>query len=835
MMKLKQFLEKKGEKAHRDAIAMGLQYKGFGYWADPNSGEAKYKTVNDQLVPVTPDEESELYKGDEKEKPGVMSGTPQQGGMAQPGANQAQMPSVGSGEGIQGGLGVDANAPQKKGWDAGPDGDTCVGGQPREEVPSDTFVGKTNNLQWTAGMDGSNAVTELGEMRKMILNSIMEQGDTSFRKELQRKFKADRKLRDMAGGQSVSPIGSVTANKAKGILGRSELDTQEKVNMAREWMKAGKADSEDEMNKLMGTRKSQKKSEQTKGSDVGKGDGPTRAKKVAKAVRGKDVSTMGSDTKANVDFINKAGGGGALTNRLHSFMLDWEADPVDGDPDYTGAMERDYQRGESERERQKEADWKKQHAKNVADRVRGGSLGRKLGGAPAGTETRRDAEYLKNLPTGERTEVMRGAMQAMGAGLADDPALKLNRDALKRLADASGNPEEVLQKLKDEVKLQQDGEAASQKKQYDKDQAVVEQMNQALREGGFFADPEYDMDDVGEKIGEGAFGSVFLGADGDSVVKEGMIGQEELAVLRKLRDNPMFPTLLNAQMQSPFKHQSSMDNNPFDQTNRRRPEGQQDYFNPDEQGEFEDRFPGAFGKYAMSLAKGRDLMDVVDEMYENGEDVSEIYEKVFRARREMHKAGIVHNDMHGGNIKIDDDGNINIIDLGLAEENPLAALFEGMGGISGMDGQFAMGAAPGGFGNMVNDHTSVKNDNQFADNLGRIEEMMMDNLDVDIEDEDAMGEKMEQMQEFLRGGIRKEKDLWPRLKEQFPYLDNDENVMGLIDMLYDGFGENPVQQRMGAAFDRLKNTQDKTLGLNPDRRLRKGEPLVPRKNLDIDD
>ena len=166
-MRLQAFLEKKGEKAHRDAIAMGLQYKGFGYWADPNTGEAKYKTVNDQLVPVEPDIESELYKGDEKEKPGMMSGTPQQGGMVQPGADAAQAPAIGTGSNISGGLGVDANAPKKKGWDAGPDGDTCVGGQPREDVPPDTFVGKTNNVNWTAGPDGSHAM-ELGEMRRMI-------------------------------------------------------------------------------------------------------------------------------------------------------------------------------------------------------------------------------------------------------------------------------------------------------------------------------------------------------------------------------------------------------------------------------------------------------------------------------------------------------------------------------------------------------------------------------------------------------------------------------------------------------------------------------------------
>ena len=61
-MRLKSFqklCEVKGEKAHREAVAMGLKYKGFGYWADPQTGETKYKTVNDQLVEVEPEVESE--------------------------------------------------------------------------------------------------------------------------------------------------------------------------------------------------------------------------------------------------------------------------------------------------------------------------------------------------------------------------------------------------------------------------------------------------------------------------------------------------------------------------------------------------------------------------------------------------------------------------------------------------------------------------------------------------------------------------------------------------------------------------------------------------------
>ena len=51
-MRFQQFLERKGEKAHRDAVAMGLQYKGFGYWADPNTGEASVCNDDPKLYPL---------------------------------------------------------------------------------------------------------------------------------------------------------------------------------------------------------------------------------------------------------------------------------------------------------------------------------------------------------------------------------------------------------------------------------------------------------------------------------------------------------------------------------------------------------------------------------------------------------------------------------------------------------------------------------------------------------------------------------------------------------------------------------------------------------------
>mgnify|MGYP003139820622 CR=1 FL=1 len=47
--------------AHKQAVGMGLKYRGFGYWEDPTTGDVKYKTEGEQLVAV--DQEEAAAKG----------------------------------------------------------------------------------------------------------------------------------------------------------------------------------------------------------------------------------------------------------------------------------------------------------------------------------------------------------------------------------------------------------------------------------------------------------------------------------------------------------------------------------------------------------------------------------------------------------------------------------------------------------------------------------------------------------------------------------------------------------------------------------------------------
>ena len=156
MRRLKSFAvlaEEKGEKAHKEAIAMGLKYGGFGYWKDPQTGETKFKTVNDQLVPVEGEETSELAGKGGKDggdgRPPGEEGMPGNKRTAGRGATQQPRgPGSEPGRNIGTAEPGQEQAPKRMRWDPGPDGDHCVdSGQPPGDIPDDAFVKKTNYYQ----------------------------------------------------------------------------------------------------------------------------------------------------------------------------------------------------------------------------------------------------------------------------------------------------------------------------------------------------------------------------------------------------------------------------------------------------------------------------------------------------------------------------------------------------------------------------------------------------------------------------------------------------------------------------------------------------------------
>ena len=143
MKRFEAFLTEQETEAHKKATAMGLEYRGFGYWADKQTGKITHRSSGDELTEVGGGLEA---AGGGPQEMGTVAAeawliwlrvllwveTPM--GEVKPGEEQARK---------------DTN------WEPGPDGSTDVG-QDKDTVEGDVFVGKNNQAGWEAGPDGSN-------------------------------------------------------------------------------------------------------------------------------------------------------------------------------------------------------------------------------------------------------------------------------------------------------------------------------------------------------------------------------------------------------------------------------------------------------------------------------------------------------------------------------------------------------------------------------------------------------------------------------------------------------------------------------------------------------
>ena len=379
-----------------------------------------------------------------------------------------------------------------------------------------------------------------------------------------------------------------------------------------------------------------------------------------------------------------------------------------------------------------------------------------------------------------------------------------------------------------------------------KDGDVVNQMNAATR--SLVQDPEYAMDQFHDDLNGpdflagGAFGNAFKDNNGN-IIKRGKIGPGEMAALHRMRENKAFPNLINAQFDSPFIQQSTAYNNPQEITKARRGAGEEDYWDPDDASEWDKRFPGAFGTYAMSEAKGGSLAETWPDMDADLQDKA--LRNFWRARGDLHKAGFSHNDMHGGNVMVDPEtGEVNIIDLGLAQDNPMSALMEGLGGLDFEEGEDYQLAHQLGGSNF-----SERMREMSVENRSNIEEMIIDNLgdSEDYDDIDEVGyspkrqNAVASLDDLMRGGIRMRNEDMDKLGENIPFLKDPENIKKIIKMLYDGIGNSELADRMGDAFER-KQLDTKTLKAANLMRKQKGQSqitprrdVIPPKNMDFDD
>jgi len=660
--------EVKGEKAHREAIAMGLKYKGFGYWADPQTGETKYKTVNDQLVEVEPDVESEKA-GKGMDAAGEAStaslqdkGTPLRD--AQPGATQnpsgpdTRGKNIGSAEpGLE-------QAPERASWEPGPDGDHCVdSANPPGDIPLDSFVGKTNYYQWSAGPDGTN----------------------------------------------------FTNVKLKGL------------NTPQQDVGIHEATEEDSALKPAG-----KYTQPSLGGELSYG---TSARKMVKRM------------------------------------------------------------------------------------IQPGRTGEAKG------RTTRDAKSAMNKM---RPELRQKQVQA----LLDIKNREIPNSRVGASTAERDKRHDVWRKKVRMPAIQKDAEA-------------TDDLNLGISH--LVSDPNFDLDQFDDNDFEegGAFGDVHVGDD--YVVKRGAIGPDEMKALYAMRDNPGFPTLINGRLDGPFKHQSSLYNNPNNADNERRAPGQEDYWDPDEQSDFDKKFPTAPGTYAMTRAKGRPLFNQLDYMDEDQQE--EMVTKFWKLRAALHEAGFSHNDMHGGNIFVDDDGNPSIIDLGLAKDDPVSALMEALGGADyeqGNDYQLSHGVGGASI--------PLRMQEMFDTNRETVREMIMDTISLDGDDYDdydadsdyspTMSGITQTLEDMMGGDIRMSREDLDNLRTQLPILGDRKKVLGLIRALYKGVDgrQSDLEKRMSDAFD--KRQQDSRLIdiVNKMRKEKgrgsieiKNKNVIPPKNIDFDD
>jgi len=148
-----------------------------------------------------------------------------------------------------------------------------------------------------------------------------------------------------------------------------------------------------------------------------------------------------------------------------------------------------------------------------------------------------------------------------------------------------------------------------------------------------------------KELGSGSFGQVMKTKGPPPLaVKRGEIGKDEAALIEKVGKADLGPKLVSGQVSvSKFAK------------------------------------PGETlhaGRLAMTLVPGRDLNDRKAEDKVGNTTVGDAF---WKARGDLHRLGVAHNDMHPGNVFVDEKGKGRFVDMGLAQNNPKAALSEAMG------------------------------------------------------------------------------------------------------------------------------------------------------------
>lgn len=261
----------------------------------------------------------------------------------------------------------------------------------------------------------------------------------------------------------------------------------------------------------------------------------------------------------------------------------------------------------------------------------------------------------------------------------------------------------------------------------------------------------------GYRVGEGAYGfaTIVEGVNGKAgyVVKRGKVSTTEAEIIKKVGEAGIGPKLIYGEVG----------------TGRAKTEYAKSIVN---------------GRIAMSIVPGKEAFYQDKSTDKVGNTT--IGDSFWSLRAQLHRLGIAHNDAHAGNVLVDDKGRARFVDLGLAQNNPKAALSEalgaflsnklmppGAGRIDPMGGDFQVRRQPQyGIKDLLSGKPVANNLRTVSGNLDNVYDKLIEN-----------GFSNSDIVSLMKTGIRKpeshfEKGVWNRM--------NNDLALDLINTLYEG-------------------------------------------------
>ena len=260
-----------------------------------------------------------------------------------------------------------------------------------------------------------------------------------------------------------------------------------------------------------------------------------------------------------------------------------------------------------------------------------------------------------------------------------------------------------------------------------------------------------------KKLGQGAYGTV-IKTKGGVAHKRGDVSSEEAAIIKKLGEAGVGPKLIGAEINGPGNNRQSF-------------------------------VDVRTGRIAMEAIEGKPLGDKSPGSHHaTGKQHSTLY---WETRADVHRAGIQHNDMHIENVMVGKDGKGRIVDLGLALDNPRAALAEALGAFKPPRGATSVGDGDwqvkrwdvpglGELNQVMRGQKTYAHLETVAPALYKINE---NKRDVISKMRNEMGLSNDEIGEIMTRGIRKKPEVYA--SGAFAKI-TDEQAMDLINTLYAG-------------------------------------------------